>query len=57
MEEIKDWHYCYDCGCELFGKLSEEDMQGITVMLGHCSRCDKKDVGLIPVADFTGQGD
>lgn len=55
-EEIKDWRYCYDCGCELFGTPPDEDMNGITVSVGDCSRCGKKNVTLIPVVDFTGKG-
>lgn len=56
-EEIKDWHYCYECGVQLFGKIKKKDMVGITQMFGDCSRCGKKHVGLIPVDDFLGQGD
>jgi hypothetical protein len=51
------WHLCYECGVKKYGKPSEIDMYGITVMTGTCPICKTRGVTLIPVADFIGQGD
>jgi hypothetical protein len=48
---------CYSCGCDNFGVPPKEDMQGITVSTGTCKVCKKKNVTLIPIADFIGEGD
>ena len=54
---LNSWHCCYTCGCEKFGGLPKEDMDGITVMNGTCPICKKKNQTLIPYTDFIGYGD
>lgn len=49
------WNLCRPCGEKKYGKL-ENDM-AITMMEGDCKYCGEKNVTLIPIDDFIGQGD
>ena len=48
----KSWHYCHDCQIKAGGRVPKWGHMGITVVVGDCDGCGKKDATLVPNTDY-----
>ena len=43
---------CHECGKFLFPDYDTSKLNGITVHMGTCPHCHRKDVGIVPINDW-----
>ena len=52
MTDEEPWHRCHECQVKLGAKTPKWGHRGITVMVGECPECGKKEATLVPNVDY-----